>query len=62
MKDNSDFVIILFSYRRPKLTKAAIERILEWDSNARLLISIDGLRSDASNEEHISWKKTIDIS
>ena len=53
--------MILYSYRRPELTHEAIERILEWPSLSRLLVSIDGVRKNASASE-IDWRlETIRI-
>lgn len=54
----SEYVFVLFSYCRPNLTQAAIERILKWNSSATILLSIDGLRAQASDEEFVLWKRT----
>jgi hypothetical protein len=46
---------ILFSYRRPEMTEAAIRRILNWNPNVRVHVSIDGLRPSADYLEK-QWR------
>lgn len=54
--------IVLFSYRRPELTSAAVSRILTWPALEKLIISIDGLRGGASRDE-ANWRNsTIRVS
>jgi hypothetical protein len=53
--------IALFSYRRPEQTSQAIARISNWTNLNKVYVSIDGLRSDASNDEK-SWRnETISV-
>jgi hypothetical protein len=53
--------VVLYSYRRPELTNNAIERILQWPNLRKLLVSIDGVRHDASESEK-NWRtETIRI-
>jgi hypothetical protein len=61
MQSDDEFVFVLFSYRRPLSTKSAIERILDWKNDVKVLVSIDGLRSDASEEERQNWEATRDV-
>jgi hypothetical protein len=61
-KDTPKPAVVLFSYRRPELTKQAIERIQAWSKFEKLVVSVDGLRADASEDEK-SWRdSTIRIS
>ncbi len=48
--------VILYSYRRPKQTSEAIERLLGWENLGKLYISIDGIRVSASSEE-VEWRQ-----
>jgi hypothetical protein len=43
--------VVLYSYRRPEQTDEAIRRILTWNPNIKLFVSIDGLRTSANTEE-----------
>jgi len=52
------FSVILYSYRRPEMTKKAIERLLTWPKLKRLYVSIDGEREFCSDEEK-SWRKEV---
>ena len=54
-------VVLLYSYRRPKLTQEAIFRLLEWNNLDKLYVSIDGLKDDASLEESNWRSETIQI-
>lgn len=53
--------VILYSYRRPELTHLAILEILKWPKLERLMVSIDGLRADASKQEEAWRSETIRI-
>lgn len=53
--------VILFSYMRPELTQAAIQRCLNWSEDFRLFVSIDGLRNNASNVEATDRKQVVQI-
>jgi hypothetical protein len=46
---------ILYSYRRPEMTEAAIHRIVNWNPEIRVHVSIDGLRTTADNQER-EWR------
>ena len=50
---------ILYSYRRPEMTEAAIQRILNWNPAVRIHVSIDGLRSTADTQEREWRNETI---
>jgi hypothetical protein len=53
-QNGADTPVVLFSYRRPELTRAAIQRIADsW--TGPVIVSIDGLRSAASAEEK-EWR------
>ena len=56
--DRELFTVILYSYRRPELTKNAIDRIGAWPRLGRLFVSIDGERTNCSDEEK-SWRKQV---
>lgn len=47
--------VILYSYRRPEMTQAAIERIVKWNPGVRVHVSIDGLRPSADKQEK-QWR------
>jgi hypothetical protein len=53
--------VILYSYRRPEMTKKAIQDITEWPRLGRLYVSIDGERSNCSDEERFWRKQVIDV-
>ena len=53
--------IVLFSYRRPELTAAAIRRSLVWKENFRLYVSIDGIRPKAGDVEIQDRQRTIKV-
>jgi hypothetical protein len=53
-QNGTDTPVVLFSYRRPELTRTAIQRIADsW--TGPVIVSIDGLRSAASAEEK-DWR------
>jgi hypothetical protein len=51
--------VILYSYRRPEMTEAAIQRIVNWNPGVRVHVSIDGLRSTADSQEEVWRNETI---
>jgi hypothetical protein len=52
------FSVILYSYRRPEMTKKAIERITGWPRLGKLYVSIDGVRENSSEEERL-WRREV---
>lgn len=54
--------VILYSYRRPEMTEAAIQRITNWNAGVRVHVSIDGLRWSADNQEKAWRDDTIRLS
>jgi hypothetical protein len=58
----SSTTVVLFSYMRPELTAIAIRNLLNWPKLSRLIVSIDGLRESA-HENEITWRnETIEVS
>ena len=53
-----DVKVVLLSYRRPELTRTAIEELLRWPSLESLLVSVDGIRPEASRPEQSWWAET----
>ncbi|CAN2169747.1 hypothetical protein MCEMRE212_00026 [Candidatus Nanopelagicaceae bacterium] len=54
--------VLLYAYQRPKLTIQACESVLSWSELQRLVITIDGLRPTASEDE-VTWRnETIQVS
>lgn len=53
--------MILYSYRRPEQTANALERICRWKNLKKVYVSIDGLRSNATEEEKAWRQKTIAV-
>ena len=58
MNNEKLFTVILYSYRRPEMTERAIQRISAWPRLGKLYVSIDGERSNCSDEE-ICWRKQV---
>lgn len=58
----SNATVVLFSYMRPELTQEAIKNLLNWQNLSRLIVSIDGLRESADENEKIWRTQTIEVS
>lgn len=56
--NTSDIAVVVVAYRRPEFTEAAVSRALEFDSSVPVVISVDGLRSDASADEE-KWRNEV---
>jgi len=50
--------VALTSYRRPELTKASLSSLTGWSNLGKLIVSIDGLRPSAPEEER-QWRKDV---
>ena len=50
--------VALTSYRRPELTRASLSSLTEWSNLGRVIVSIDGLRPSAPEEER-EWRKDV---
>lgn len=53
--------VLLTSYMRPELTKRSLDRIINWPGLKKLVVVIDGLRPEASEEEKRWREMTIDV-
>jgi hypothetical protein len=53
--------VYLTSYMRPEMTRASIEKVLEWERLGNFTIVIDGLRSSADEAEKQWREETIRI-